>query len=180
MGPLCFEHECVMSDIVDEFLLGEDLMLCDPSGPADIIQSEERMIFCGVSILLKLVKPPTIRRVKVADCFEVPPMEEVIVDAYVGRDKHVIDGEEHQLLVEIPTSQRDMVALMAVNAVSTTTVPVHLFNPHSKLIVIRQDSVVGQLEPVKVEHVIAKYKNPSEIVNDSPVRCVTLRQKIEP
>ena len=45
MGPLCFEHECTLSDIVDEFLLGEDLMLCDRSGPADIIQSEERMVF---------------------------------------------------------------------------------------------------------------------------------------
>ena len=85
MGPLCFEHECVVSEIVDKFLLDEDLMLCDPSGPADIIQSEERMIFHGVSIPLKLVKPPIIRRVTVADCFEVPPIEEVIVDAYVDR-----------------------------------------------------------------------------------------------
>ena len=50
MGPVCFEHECVVSDIVDKFVLGEGLMLCDTSGPADIIQSEERMIFCGVSI----------------------------------------------------------------------------------------------------------------------------------
>ena len=45
MGPFCFEHECVVSDIIDEFLLGGDLMLCDPTGPADIIHSEERMIF---------------------------------------------------------------------------------------------------------------------------------------
>ena len=55
MGPLCFEHECTVSDIVDEFLLEEDLILCDPSGPVDIIQSEERMVFHGVSIPLKLV-----------------------------------------------------------------------------------------------------------------------------
>ena len=72
MGPFCFEHECVVSDIVDEVLLGEDLMLCDPSGPVDIIQSEDSMIFCGVYIPLKLVQPPTIRRVTVADCFEGP------------------------------------------------------------------------------------------------------------
>ena len=50
MGPLCFEHECTVCDIVDEFLLGEDFMLCDPLGPADIIQSEERIVFHGVSI----------------------------------------------------------------------------------------------------------------------------------
>ena len=101
MGPLCFEHECVVSDIVDKFLLGEDLMLCDPSVPADKIKSEERMIFHGVPIPLKLVKPPILRRVTVADCCEVPHMEEVIVDAYVDRDEHVIDEEEQQLLVEM-------------------------------------------------------------------------------
>ena len=61
----------MVSDIVDEFLLGEDLMICDPSGPADIIQSEERMVFHGVSISPKLVKLPTIRRVTVAESVEV-------------------------------------------------------------------------------------------------------------
>ena len=152
MHPLCFEHECVVSDIVDKILLGEDLMLCDPSGPADIIHSEERMIFHGVSIPLKLVKPPTIRRVTVADCLEVLPMEEVIVDAYADRDKHVIDEEEHQLLVEIHPNLAEgygcLPAPMVVNAANTTTIPVHIFNPYSKPIVIRQDSVVGQMEPV--------------------------------
>ena len=184
VGPLCFEHECVVSGIVDEFLLGEDLMLCDPSGPADIIQSEERMIFHGVSIPLTLVKPPTIRRVTVADCFEVPPMEEVIVDASIDRDEHVIDEEEHQLLVEmhpnLPEGYGCLLAPMVVNAANTTTVPVCIFNPHSKPIAIRQDSVVGWAEPVKVEYAIAKHENPSEIGNDSAVRCVTLRERSKP
>ena len=101
MGPLCFEHKCTVSDIVDEFLLGEDLMLCDPSGPADIIQSEERMVFQGVSITLKLVKPPTIRRATIAESVEIPPMEEVIVDAYLDREEHVKAEEERHLLVEM-------------------------------------------------------------------------------
>ena len=128
MGPLCFEHECVMCDIVDTFLLGEDLMLCDPASPADIIQSEEGMILHGVSILLKLVKPPTIRRVTVADCFEVLPMVEVIVDAYIDRNEHVNDEEEHQLLVEmypnLPEGYGCLLAPTVVNAANTTTVPV--------------------------------------------------------
>ena len=37
MGLLCFNHMCFVADIVDEVLLGEDLWLCDSSGPADII-----------------------------------------------------------------------------------------------------------------------------------------------
>ena len=182
MGPLCFEHECVVSGIVDEFLLGEDLMPFDPSGPADIIQSEERMIFHVVSIPLKLVKPPIIRRVTITDCFEVPPMGEIIVDAYVDRDEHVIDEEEQQLLVEmhpnLPEGYGCLLASMVVNA-ANTTVTVCIFNPHSKPIVIQQDSVVGQVEPVKVECAITKHENLSEISNDSAAWHVTLRERME-
>ena len=155
-------------------------MLCDPSVPVDIIQSVERMIFHSVSIPLTLVKPHTIRRVTVTDCFEVPPMEEVIVDAYVDRDEHVINKEEHQLLVEIhpnhPEGYGCLLAPTVVNVTNTTTVPVHIFNPHYKPIAIRQDSEVGWSEPVKVKYAIAKHENPSEIGNDSAVRCVTLRE----
>ena len=67
-----------------------------------------------------------------------------------------------------------------VNAANTTTVPVHIFNPNSKPIVIRQDSVIEWAEPVKVEHAIAKHENPSEIGNDSTVRHITLRERSEP
>ena len=184
MGTLCFEPECVVSDNVGELLCGEDVMLCGPSGPADSIQSEERMIFHGVFIPLKVVRPPIIRRITVADCFEVSPMEEFIVDAYVDRDKHVIDEEECQLLVEmhptLPEGNSCLLAPTVVNAANTTTVHVHIFIPHSKPIVIRQDSLVGHMEPVKVEYAIAKHENPSEIGHDSALTCVTLREKTEP
>ena len=180
MGPLCFEHECTVSDIVDEFLLGEDLMLCDPSGPADIIQSEERMVFWGVSIPLKLVKPPTIRRATIAESVEVPPMEEVIVDAYLDREEHVNAEEERHLLVEmhpnLPEGYGCLLAPTVVDAANSTTIPVHIFNPHSNPIVIRQDSVVGQVETVKVQQTIAEHENPNEVGNDSAVRRVTLQE----
>ena len=43
MISLCFDYMCVLADIGDEVLLEEDLLLCDPSGPADIIQPEKKM-----------------------------------------------------------------------------------------------------------------------------------------
>ena len=47
-------------------------------------------------------------------------MEEVIVDAYVDRDEHVIDEEEHQLLVEmhpyLPEGYGCLLAPTVVNA----------------------------------------------------------------
>ena len=178
MGPLCFEHECAVSDIVDEFLLGEDLMLCDPSGPADIIQSEERMVFHGVCIPLKLVKPPTTRRATVAESVEVPPMEEVIVDAYLDREEHVNAEEERHLLVEmhpnLPEGYGCLLAPTVVDVANTTKIPVCIFNPHSNPIVIRQDSVVGQVETVEIQQTVAKHENPDKVSNDSAARRVTL------
>ena len=169
-----------MSDIVDEILLGEDLMLCDPSGPADIIQSEERMVFRGVSIPLKLVKPPTIRRATIAESVEVPPMEEVIVDAHLDREKHVNSEEERHLLVEmypnLPEGYGCLLAPTVVDVPNSTTIPVCIFNSHSNPIVIRQDSVMGRVETVKVQQTIAEHENPNEVDNDSAVRRVTLQE----
>ena len=45
MGPLHFDHMCVVADIVDKVLLGEDLLLCDPSFPDSVIQSKEKIMF---------------------------------------------------------------------------------------------------------------------------------------
>ena len=73
-----------------------------------------------------------------------------------------------------------LLAPMVVNAVNTTTVPVWIFKPHHKPIVVRQDSVARQVEPVKVEHAIAKHENPSEIGNNSAARHATLRERTEP
>ena len=51
MGPLCFDHICVVTDIIDEVLLWEDLLLYDSSGSADIIQSAEKLFLGGHYIL---------------------------------------------------------------------------------------------------------------------------------
>ena len=78
MGPLCFNHICVVADIIDEVLLGKDLLLCDSSGHADIIQCKEND-FRGATIPLKMVRPPVVRCVTLAKSVEVPPIEEAIV-----------------------------------------------------------------------------------------------------
>ena len=82
-GSLMFCHLCVVMDTVDEVLLVKDLLLCDSSGPADIIQSEVKMMFRGAIIPLKMVRLSVVRCVTIVEHVEVPPMEEVIVDACV-------------------------------------------------------------------------------------------------
>ena len=54
IGPLQFDHECRIVSITDDVLFGDDPLLNDPSGPADILNTKERMIFRGASIPLEL------------------------------------------------------------------------------------------------------------------------------
>ena len=140
MGRLCFDHMCLVADILDAVLLGEDLLLCDPSGPADIIQSEEKMVFRGVSIPLMMVRPSVVRHVTVAEDVEVPAMQEVIVDVFVDIQENQNEEEEGRLLVEmhpnLPEGYGCILAPTIVDASSNTTVPVCILNPHSYPIVV--------------------------------------------
>ena len=79
---------CVVADIVDGVQLAEALLLYDSSGPANIVQSEEKLMFRGATIALKMVRPSIVMQVTVVDSVKVPPMEEVIVDAYVDRHEN--------------------------------------------------------------------------------------------
>ena len=181
MGSLCFDHMCVVADIVDEVLLGEDLLLCDASGPTDIIQLEEKMMFKGVSIPLKTVLPSVVRQVTVAKDVMVPSMEEVIVNAYVDRYENQNEEEEGRLLVEmhpnLPEGYGCILASTIVDASSSTTVPICIFNPQSYRVVVKQDSVVGQVEPVDVVRTVSKCENPNEKGNCSATRRVLLNRE---
>ena len=83
IGPLQFDHECRIVGITDDVLFGDDLLLDDPSGPADILNTKERMVFRGVSIPLELKQPSQIRRVTMAEDTVVPPMAEILGQAYI-------------------------------------------------------------------------------------------------
>ena len=181
MGSLCFDHMCVVADIVDEVLLGEDLLLCDASGPMDIIQSEEKMMFKGVSIPLKMVLPSVVRWVTVAEDVMVPSMDKVIADAYVDRDENQNEEEEGRLLVEMHPNLSEgygcILASTIVDASSSATVPIRIFNPQSYLVVVKQDFVVGQVEPVDVVHTVSKCENPNDKGNCSATRRVLLNRE---
>ena len=71
------------------------------------------------------------------------------MDAYLDREEHVNAEEERHLLVEmhpnLPEGYGHLLAPTVVDVANSTTIPVCIFKPHSNPIVIRQDSVVGQV-----------------------------------
>ena len=101
IGPLQFDHECRIVGITDDVLFGDDLLLDDSSGPADILNTKERKVFHWASIPLELKRPSQIRRVTMAEDIVIPPMAEIIGQAYIHRGKDMEDDEESKVLLEM-------------------------------------------------------------------------------
>ena len=151
----------------DDVLFGDNLLLDGPSGPADILNTEERMVFCGVSIPLELKWPSQIRRVTMAEDTVVPPMAEIIGQAYIDRREDRKDEEESRVLLEMHTNLPEnygcVLASTLVDAADNVTVPVHIFNPTCEPVQIKQDSVIGQAESVNIVNTISKSEDPSQV-----------------
>ena len=150
IGPLQFYHECRIVGITDDGLFGDDLLLYDPSGPADILNTEERMVFCGALIPLELKRPSQIRRVTIAEDIVIPPMAEIIGQAYIDRGEDMEDDEESKVLLKmhgnLPENYGCVLASTLVDAANNVTVPVCIFNPSCEPVEIKQDSIIGQAE----------------------------------
>ena len=139
------------------------------------------MIFRGATIPLKMVRLSIVRHVTAAESVKVPHIGEVIVDAYVDRHENQEGKEEDRLLVEIcpslPERYGCILAPLMANAAISITVAVHVFNPRGYLAVIRQDTMVGQVEPVEVVSTILGCKNPKKRDNFSVARRVLLTER---
>ena len=72
-------------------------------------------------------------------------MEEVLVDAYVGRHENQDGEDKSRLMIEmhpnLPEGNSCVLVPLMVDAAISTMVPVHEFNPHSYWVVIRHDSM---------------------------------------
>ena len=183
IGPLQFDHECRIVGITDDVLFGDDLLLDDPSGPADILNTEERMVFRGASIPLELKWPSQIRRVTMAKDIVVPPMAEIIGQAYIDRGEDMEDDEESKVLLEmhgnLPENYGCVLASTLVDAANNVMVPVRIFNPSCEPVEIKQDSVIGQAESVSVVQTISKNEDPSQVGNMSIVKRINFQKKTE-
>ena len=183
IGPLQFDHECSIVGITDDVLFGDDLLLNDSSGPADILNTKERMVFHGASIPLQLKRPSQIRRVTMAKDIVIPPMAEIIGQAYIDRGEDMGDDEESKVLLKmhgnLPENYGYVLASTLVDAANNVTVPVRIFNPSCEPVEIKQDSVIGQAESVSVVQTISKNEDPSQVGNMSIVKRINFQKKTE-
>ena len=148
--PLQFDHEYRIVGITDDVLFGDDLLLNDPSGPTDVLNTEERMVFHGALIPLELKRPSQIRRFTMAKDIFIPPMAEIIGQAYIDRGEDMEDDEESKVLLKMHGNLTEnygcVLASTLVDEVNNVMVPMCIFNPSCGPVEIKQDSVIGQAE----------------------------------
>ena len=146
LGKLELKKALVVAAIVDDVLLGADILQNDPNGRARLLLDEERMILHGNSIPLTLLrKSESFRKVTAANNYIIQGMVEMTVDAYIEDFRD--DSNNTAVLIEpSPQLGENLPLIMApclVNAVKNTTVTVRLINRSINPISINKDTVLG-------------------------------------
>jgi hypothetical protein len=149
LGPLKIDRPVIIADIEDEILIGADILIRDPSGPADLLLSKKKMLFQDVEIpLIRIGTPYQARRVvAAADHFVIPALSEKIVDCFVESGERHCSETDSCLLVENHKAFTEgtgmLVAPCLVNAKTSATVRVRILNPFNDDRSIKQDTAVG-------------------------------------
>ena len=114
----------------------------------------------------------------------VPPMAEIIGQAYINRREDRKDEEESRVLLEMHTNLPEnygcVLASTFIDAADNVTVPVRIFNLTCEPVQIKQDSVIGQAESVNIVNTISKSEDPSQVGNMSIVKRIAFQKKLEP
>jgi hypothetical protein len=86
LGELTLDSEVIIAEIEDDSLLGLDILMKGEGGPADIKLTEGIILLNKTKIpCIQIGQPETLRRVRSADHFVIPPKTEMIIDVFVDR-----------------------------------------------------------------------------------------------
>ena len=86
LGPLYLEKRLVVAEITDDILLGADVILGDPAGRADMLFSQNIILFRGIEIPIETAGYPNrVRKVQVDDDYKLAPLSEAVVDVFIER-----------------------------------------------------------------------------------------------
>ena len=174
-GPVYLEKTLVVADITDDVLLGADVLLGDASGPADLLLSENKILFRNTEIPIELAGYPThkVRRVTLADEYIIPAMSEKIVEVFINTEEDDIDSD---LIIEPDpvVSERYSLAMASslVDTRRTVTQSVRVMNPFTTPTTLHQDSLIGYAEPVTDVMVFMEKEDECDVPNRSTIRTV--------
>ena len=179
LGQLNVNALVTVADIEDDVLLGADILMGDPSGPADILLSEGRMVLRDTSVPLENIGIPCCaRKVVAADNYVIPGMSETIIDVFVNGARDTFSAGD--ILVEAsPTFAEDHALVLApclVDSANNATVKVRVLNPFNDPVSIRQDTVIGQADNItEIVHSLCGEEHEEERMNYENIRRIQLQ-----
>ena len=183
LGPLSLYEDMIVAEIADEVLLGIDILQHNNKGAADILVSENVIKLGGESIpCFQIGRPGTVRRVKSADCYQVPGYSEAIIDVYVERKVSDDYLPKMDMLIE-PTDNfsKEYSLAMARSLVDlkyNVTGKVRIMNPSPTPQCINQDAVLGTAEIIDTDiAVIEKHETNQEGEAETAVKRIKLENE---
>ena len=155
IGTLELEQEVIVAEIEDDVLLGLDVLKRGDEGPCFIDLDEGQITINGVTIQCTS-QSNNVRKVTVADDYEVPANSEMIVDVFVERNQSDNSMTGTEFLIE-PCKQfmEDhplVVSSTLVDIGREVTSKGRIMNPYDKGWTIHQNTVWGSAETQRVQN----------------------------
>ena len=176
LGNVQMQIEAVVAEIDDDGLLGVDALQSSSNGPADIMMSKGVLVIDKQEVpIIQIGLNTRVRRVTAADHFVIPAQSEAIIDVFIERKDHDDFSAETDYIIEPTAHFRDTYPLQMApsltNINNACTSKVRLLNPFPTAVSIKQDSVVGQAEPIDgLPKLVVKQENANEEGNYTRIR----------
>ena len=174
-----------MAEIDDDGLLGIDVLQNGSGGPADLMRSKGVLVVQDKEVSINQVGLKNrVRRVTAADHYVIPPQAETVIDVYVERYESDDFSFESTCLIEATEKFKETFPLkMAVTLVDVNkvcTCKVRVLNPFPTAISIKQDTTIGNAEPIDgILHVLFQQEDETEETNFHKVRRVNFASRTE-
>ena len=183
LGPVELIREAVVAEIIDDVLLGDDILRRDHEGPMDILNSKKIILFRGQEIpLLQVGLPKRAFQISTIDDELIPGMTEKILNVFKNRPDEAYDTYiEDSMLVEANSdfvvTNRCLVTPVVVCATWRSTTKIRVFNPFVEPTLLRGDKALGELIPVDVERTLRDAEHPNEKKNHNCMRRIQVKRR---
>ncbi|VDI17858.1 Hypothetical predicted protein [Mytilus galloprovincialis] len=166
----------IVANIEDEALLGLDVLMKSQWGPADIKLTDGIILLGGHTIhCTQIGQSNKIRKMYVADNYEIPARSEILIDVFVDRFHDDSSETVKNCILEPFENFSERFSLVMapclVNISQNVTCKTRIMNPYDYKKTLYQDTVIGSAEVVEHEpEMLLECEDTHEVNNQNAMR----------
>ncbi|CAC5410263.1 unnamed protein product [Mytilus coruscus] len=176
LGNLCFSTEMIVANIEDEALLGLDVLMKSQWGPADIKLKDGIILLGGHTIHCTQIGQTNkiIRKIYVADIYEIPPRSEILIDVFVDRFHDDSPETVQDCILEPSENSSERFSLVMapclVNISQNVTCKTRIMNPYDYKNTLYHDTVISSAEVEHEPKMLIECEDILEVNNQNAMR----------